>query len=363
MSRSDKDTIISLLKDRPIAYRPGLKRIAGSIGAAIMLSQAIYWQERVPRDDGWWWKTAKEWEEETALNLSEERTARAKLRGTSFWGEKRKGIPARMWFKLDFDELVRVLREGLVPLSAEEIVERHKQDIAQIAKAGLMRARKIDAEAEYVNYSEIVLRDGALCAICNKPITRGPGQLTDCLHFHHQMPLSKGGKHAADNIVCAHAQCNLRQGDTYIEQKQQDQLGKDDKIAYAKETNSETTTETTTDTKNPSGQNTPTSFQGWLTAIKESKNRPAILRWMVWELYPGKYKTKDDVPDYGYLGKVAKKVGGAGRLADLLWQHSTRPPTGKLLAFIQGCAKRQGKASKEPYAGIKEWVAEQEVVQ
>lgn len=115
------------------------------------------------------------------------------------------------------------------------------------------------------------------------------------------------------------------------------------------------------DTKNPSGQNTPTNFQEWLTAIKESKNRPAILRWMVWELYPDKYETKDDVPGYGYLGKVAKKVGGAGRLADLLWQHSTRPPTGDVLAFVQVVAKGK-KGSKEPYAGIKEWAAEQEAM-
>jgi len=54
-------------------------------------------------------------------------------------------------------------------------------------------------------------------------------------------------------------------------------------------------------------------------------------------LYPNR-----DPPAYGYLGKVAKKVGGAGRLADLLWQHSTRPPTGDLLAYILAVAKRKG---------------------
>jgi len=78
----------------------------------------------------------------------------------------------------------------------------------------------------------------------------------------------------------------------------------------------------------------PTTFPDWQEAIKESKNRPATLRWMCEVLYPGL-----DPPDYSYIGKVARKVGGAGRLADLLWQHSTHPPTGDLLAYIQGVAK------------------------
>jgi len=78
----------------------------------------------------------------------------------------------------------------------------------------------------------------------------------------------------------------------------------------------------------------PSTFSGWQDAIRESTNRQATLRWMIETLYPGL-----SPPDYPYIGKVARKVGGAGRLADLLWQHSTRPPTGDLLAYIQGVAK------------------------
>lgn len=84
----------------------------------------------------------------------------------------------------------------------------------------------------------------------------------------------------------------------------------------------------------------PTTFQEWHTTVKDSKNRPAVLRKMCETLYPGL-----DPPAYGYLGKVAKKVGGAGRLADLLWQHSSRPPTGDLLSYIQKVAKGNGNGS------------------
>lgn len=92
----------------------------------------------------------------------------------------------------------------------------------------------------------------------------------------------------------------------------------------------------------------PSTFQEWQQVVREGRtetgklnNRPASLVWMCRVLYPGL-----DPPDFGYIGRVAKKVGGAGRLADLLWQHSTRPPTGDLLAYIQQVAKGNGHAAR-----------------
>ncbi len=91
----------------------------------------------------------------------------------------------------------------------------------------------------------------------------------------------------------------------------------------------------------------PSTFAEWYKAVEDSDNRAAVLRQMCEVLYPNR-----DPPDYGYLGKVAKRVGGAGRLADLLWQHSTRPPTGDLLAYIQRVAK--GKGPKQPSEPVEE---------
>jgi hypothetical protein len=51
------------------------------------------------------------------------------------------------------------------------------------------------------------------------------------------------------------------------------------------------------------------------------------------------YPAAVDAPDFGYIGKVANKVGGAGRLAELLWQHSAKPPSGDVLAYIQESIK------------------------
>ncbi len=88
--------------------------------------------------------------------------------------------------------------------------------------------------------------------------------------------------------------------------------------------------------ENNAGPDGPSTFADWQILLEpKSSNRPAVLRKMHESLYPG-----HDPPSFGYIGKVARKVGGAGRLAELLWQHSTRPPTGDVLAYVQGVAKR-----------------------
>ena len=70
------------------------------------------------------------------------------------------------------------------------------------------------------------------------------------------------------------------------------------------------------------------AFQMILDDIKTTKNNAPLLRELYVLCFGG------DPPEYGFLGIVAKKVGGAGRLAELMWQTSTKPPTGDPLAYI-----------------------------
>lgn len=88
----------------------------------------------------------------------------------------------------------------------------------------------------------------------------------------------------------------------------------------------------------------PTTFPEWQEEIRAAKNRPAALKRMCESLYPGL-----DLPTYGRIGTVATKVGGAGRLAELLWQHCTRPPTGNLLSYIQAVAKGNGRNGESSF--------------
>lgn len=94
---------ITQLLDRPIAYHRVFVTLTRNVKAAIMLSQACYWQERAKQADGWWYKTAEEWEEETGLSEHEQRTARKDCE--KYLLSQRKGIPAQLFWKVDEDAL------------------------------------------------------------------------------------------------------------------------------------------------------------------------------------------------------------------------------------------------------------------
>lgn len=92
----------------------------------------------------------------------------------------------------------------------------------------------------------------------------------------------------------------------------------------------------------------PVNFAEWQKLLKSADNQPAALRFMFCTLFPEAV----DKPSYGYLGRVARQVGGAGRLAELMWQLAARPPTGDALAYIQAMAKRRRSddAGRDPMA-------------
>jgi hypothetical protein len=79
----------------------------------------------------------------------------------------------------------------------------------------------------------------------------------------------------------------------------------------------------------------PTSFRGWLDRLRSNGNGPAVLVDMHAHLYPDR-----DPPSFSYVGRVGRKLGNE-RLAELLWQNSTRPPVGDVLAYVQGMVRNQ----------------------
>lgn len=111
--------VLSLL-DRPIAYHRVFVTLTGSVTAAVLLSQAVYWSRRTGENGGWFWKTAVDWTEETGLSRREQETARAILRELGIWQEEKRGIPARLWFFLDVPALETVLRETSMAENAKQ---------------------------------------------------------------------------------------------------------------------------------------------------------------------------------------------------------------------------------------------------
>lgn len=96
------------LLDRPIAFQRSFIRLDIGVTAALFLSQMTYWANRSD-DDGWVYKTQEEWEEETGLSRYEQEGARKKLRSIGVLLEKRKGVPARLFYKVDNNVLYQVL--------------------------------------------------------------------------------------------------------------------------------------------------------------------------------------------------------------------------------------------------------------
>lgn len=56
---------------------------------------------------------------------------------------------------------------------------------------------------------QLISRDGAVCAICGKPINN----MKDCT-IDHIVPVSKGGQTIVENCQLAHFRCNVEKGNS-----------------------------------------------------------------------------------------------------------------------------------------------------
>lgn len=105
--------------DRPIAFHRCFVTITGSVTAAVMLSQAVYWSTRTQDPDGWFWKTQADWEEETGLTRREQETARKTLRNLGLIEENLAGVPATLHFKVNKVALKASMSKCAKPSMAE----------------------------------------------------------------------------------------------------------------------------------------------------------------------------------------------------------------------------------------------------
>lgn len=93
------------LLDPPIAFHRAFKTITGSTVAALMLGQSWYWTKRHPDTDGWYFQSQTEWLEQTGLTRTEQETARKILKRLGLQEEVRKGVPARLYFRVNRDAI------------------------------------------------------------------------------------------------------------------------------------------------------------------------------------------------------------------------------------------------------------------
>lgn len=109
--------ITLLLGQRCVAFHPKLVQLTGRVTAGLMLSQAIYWTKRLalaePARQGWFWKTREDWRNECGLSRREQDRSRSILKELGLWQEKRVGMPAKVWYRVDLDTLGRLLEPKL----------------------------------------------------------------------------------------------------------------------------------------------------------------------------------------------------------------------------------------------------------
>ena len=111
------------LLDRPISFNPAFKKLTGSTVAALMLSQAWYWTKRTSDDEGWFYKSQAEWEDETGLTRSECETARKHLKSSGIMEEDLRGVPATLYYRIDKPKIYEMLGVQFATIPQTEIAE------------------------------------------------------------------------------------------------------------------------------------------------------------------------------------------------------------------------------------------------
>jgi hypothetical protein len=113
-----KPEVISSLKlalQHPIAYHRVLASVGGGATAGLFLSQCWYWTIRTTDRDMWSCRTQAEWERETGLTRREQETARKKLKARGLLEERKSGVPAKLYFRLNLKMLARLIEQSAKP--------------------------------------------------------------------------------------------------------------------------------------------------------------------------------------------------------------------------------------------------------
>ncbi len=101
---ADSLATIRPMLGRHLAFHRRLVDVTQHVKATLLLSQCLYWTRR-GRDlagaGGWFYKTAAQWTLETGLSLKEQAAARDCLRARGLLDERRAGIPARLYFRVN----------------------------------------------------------------------------------------------------------------------------------------------------------------------------------------------------------------------------------------------------------------------
>ncbi|WP_256344103.1 hypothetical protein [Pseudomonas costantinii] len=147
------------LLDRPIAFQRAFVGLGVGITGALMLSQAIYWSNRTDNAEGWFYKTMEEWEAETGMTRSEQESARKKLVKVGVLEEQKKGVPCRLFYRVNLEAIRANLFAGM---SQSSLQDSCKQGCRKAASKPAVKPQAItETTAEITSETTTeILQDG-----------------------------------------------------------------------------------------------------------------------------------------------------------------------------------------------------------
>ena len=102
--------VLKALHQHPIAVYPIYIDVTGSIAGGVLLSQLLYWIEKVDREI---WKTDAEIIKETHLTQTEFKNAKKAIAALPFMSVAKKGTPPTTRYNVDWDKMHEYLDEML----------------------------------------------------------------------------------------------------------------------------------------------------------------------------------------------------------------------------------------------------------
>ena len=121
--------LIEAMNDQPIAFNKHYVFIGCGINGALMLSQLVYWTARTKDAEGWIYKDHHEWTQETGLTRKEQHTARKTLKELGFISEKKHGVPPRVFFRIERENLYKALIEYSESLTNSQLCHTEQLNV------------------------------------------------------------------------------------------------------------------------------------------------------------------------------------------------------------------------------------------
>lgn len=104
------ELVLECYGDSPICIHRYLLTLTKSVTAALFLTYANFeMADLPPASNGWFAKSKDDWEAEIGLSRFEQESARKILRDLGLLEEKRTGIPARLFYRVNAQALVQML--------------------------------------------------------------------------------------------------------------------------------------------------------------------------------------------------------------------------------------------------------------